>query len=183
MSSYSARELVRQSERAHGFNTALGSQPWAARGSTGPRAQPQRRTRLPTPVMPPASQINAVAAAQAGAQTAASLAAEEPPTPTTTPTPTPATATTTNYQTQADEDDDGYGTEPYEAVHDDEPELQYGEPSDTQRLLELEQEVAQLRLANHHLEGELARLRRLRNQERQLNQLATGPYWISRTRR
>jgi hypothetical protein len=51
------------------------------------------------------------------------------------------------------------------------------------RLLELEQEAAQLRLEVHNLETELTRQRRLRAQERNLNQLATGLYGISRTRR
>jgi len=177
----SARERVRQSERAHGYNTAHGTQTWATMGATGPRSNPTRRTRLPTPLAAPVPQLHTVATAQAAAaaaQAAAALAAEEPPAPTQTPA-----------QSDAEEEPaDGYETELYEH---EEPYDQHvttpphGAPalSDHQHYLELEQEVAQLRLSNHHLQAEITRLRRLRNQERNLDQLATGPYWISRARR
>ena len=73
--------------------------------------------------------------------------------------------------------DPGYGTddtEPYEAVGDDDDQL---------RILQLEQEVAQLRVQIHRLQTELRRQRRIRRQTQDLNQLSTGPYWISRARR
>jgi len=73
--------------------------------------------------------------------------------------------------------DAGYGTdetEPYEAVGDEDNQL---------RILQLEQEVAQLRLHIHHLQTELSRQRRIHRQTQDLNQLSTGAYWISRARR
>ena len=83
--------------------------------------------------------------------------------------------------------DGGYGTdgtEQYEAVGDDlEPEPPQHQEDDQLRVLQLEQEVAQLRLQVHNLLAELERQRRVQRQHRQLDQLSTGPYWISRTRR
>ena len=87
------------------------------------------------------------------------------------------------------DDDGGYGTdttELYEPLQEellDDAPPQTTDESSQLRLLELEQEAAQLRLEVHNLQTELTSQRRLRNQERNLNQLATGPYWISRTRR
>ena len=117
---------------------------------------------------------HAAAAAQGAALAAAAaqaLAAEEPP------------------DTTHEHPDDGYGTdttELYEPLQeevllDDAPPQT--DESGQLRLLELEQEAAQLRLEVHNLQTELVRQRRLRSEQRSLNQLATGPYWISRTRR
>ena len=80
-------------------------------------------------------------------------------------------------ETDGQHQDHGYATddtEPYEAVGDDDNQL---------RILQLEQEVAQLRLQIHRLQTELSRQRRIHRQTQDLNQLSTGPYWISRTRR
>jgi len=139
-----------------------------------------RSTRLPTPLQaPPPTPVpaaHAAAAAQGAALAAAAaqaLAAEEAP------------DTTHEHP----DDGGGYGTdttELYEPLQEeellDDAPPQTGE-SGQLRLLELEQEAAQLRLEVHNLQAELVRQRRLRSQERNLNQLATGPYWITRTRR
>jgi len=139
-----------------------------------------RSTRLPTPLQaPPPTPVpaaHAAAAAQGAALAAAAaqaLAAEEAP-------------DTTHEHL---DDGGGYGTdatEMYEPLQEE--DLLDDAPPQTDesgqlRLLELEQEAAQLRLEVHNLQTELVRQRRLRSQERNLNQLATGPYWISRTRR
>ena len=173
----SARDRIRASERAHGYGVAQGSQAWASARRPGLDHRPMRSTRLPTPLQaPPPTPVpaaHAAAAAQGAALAAAAaqaLAAEEPP-------------NTTHEQ------DDGYGTdttELYEPLQeevllDDAPPQT--DESGQLRLLELEQEAAQLRLEVHNLQTELVRQRRLRSEQRSLNQLATGPYWISRTRR
>ena len=134
-----------------------------------------RSTRLPTPLQasppPPVPAAHAAHAAAAAAATAQALAAEEAP------------DTTHDHP----DDDGGYGTDTTELYEPLQEELLDDAPPQTDessqlRLLELEQEAAQLRLEVHNLQTELTRQRRLRNQERNLNQLATGPYWISRTR-
>ena len=176
----SARDRIRASERALGYNTAQGSQAWASARRPGLDHRPMRSTRLPTPLQaPPPTPVpaaHAAAAAQGAALAAAAaqaLAAEEAP------------DTTHEHP----DDGGGYGTdttEMYEPLQEE--ELLDGAPPQTDesgqlRLLELEQEAAQLRLEVHNLQTELVRQRRLRSQERNLSQLATGPYWISRTRR
>ena len=137
-----------------------------APGAGPPHALDPAPDAAPSP--PAAAQGAALAAAAAQA-----LAAEEAP------------DTTHEHP----DDDGGYGTdatEMYEPLQEE--ELLDDAPPQTDesgqlRLLELEQEAAQLRLEVHNLQTELVRQRRLRSQERNLNQLATGPYWISRTRR
>ena len=174
----SARDRIRASERAHGYGVAQGSQAWASARRSGLDHRPMRSTRLPTPLQaPPPTPVpaaHAAAAAQGAALVAAAaqaLTAEEAP------------------DTTHEHPDDGYGTdttELYEPLQEevllDDAPPQTDEGSQL-RDLELEQEAAQLRLEVHNLQTELVRQRRLRSEQRSLNQLATGPYWISRTRR
>ena len=190
----SHRDLIRQSERACGYGLEQGSQTWSMFGPTGPRKNPRRcTTRLPTPPAAPAAAVQAAAAQAAAAQAAvaqaavaqaavvqaaAAQAAAEPPTPMQTP-----------VQSDSDEPVEGYEGELYDQNEDlydqNAPAPPHGELalSDHQRCLEAEHEVARLRLVNHHLQAEITRLRRLRNQERNLDQLAAGSYWIPRGRR
>ena len=166
----SARDRIRASERALGYNVAQGTQAWAAARRPG-LDRPMRSTRLPTPLQaPPPTPVPAAhAAAAAQAAAAAAQAAE-------------ALAAEADEQPYDDgQQDTGYDTEPYEAVGD---ELEFHQQDDNQlRVLTLEEEVAQLRLQIHRLHAELSRQRRIQRQQQELNQLSTGPYWISRTRR
>ena len=162
------RDRIRASERAMGYHVAQGSQPWASMPSTGSRRQPTRSIRQPTPLPAPptpvafqAASVQA-AAAQAAHAMLAEAAAEQEHDHEHDHTP---------YESDA--------TETYEQV-DAEEGQRLGDPL---LVLQLEQQVAQLRLEVHALEAELARQRRLRNEQSQLRQLATGPYWISRSRR
>ena len=163
MASSSYRERIRQSERAHGHNTALGSQAWAARGGSGSRSMPTRSARLPTPLpVPPPTPLTGawVDPSAAAAAQAAMLQAEA------------------EAGDQADEDDQGNETDPYELAFDEDldgGDDQGGDPQQQgMRILELESEVA-------HLRVELARACRLRNRERELQSAARGPYWTIRS--
>ena len=173
----SARDRIRASERALGYNVAQGSQSWASARRPG-LDRPMRSTRMPTPLQaPPPTPVPAHAAvmAQSAAAAAQAMAAEE------------AEADEDHHHQGEHPQDGGYGTdgtEQYEAVGDElEPEPPQHQEDDQLRVLQLEQEVAQLRLQVHNLLAELERQRRVQRQQRQLDQLKTGPYWISRTRR
>ena len=171
----SARDRIRASERSLGYNVAQGSQAWASARRPG-LDRPMRSTRMPTPIQaPPPTPVPAHAAvmAQSAAAAAQAMAAEE--------------ADEEHHHQGQHHQDGGYGTdgtEQYEAVGDElEPEPPQHQEDDQLRVLQLEQEVAQLRLQVHNLLAELERQRRVQRQHRQLDQLSTGPYWISRTRR
>ena len=176
----SARDRIRMSERALGYNVAQGSQAWASARRPG-LDRPMRSTRLPTPLpAPPPTPVPAAhAAAMAQSALAAAVAAQAM-------AAEAAEVDEEQYEGEHQQDG-GYGTdgtEPYEAVGDDlEPEPPQLQEDDQLRVLQLEQEVAQLRLQVHNLLAELERQRRVQRQQRQLDQLSTGPYWISRTRR
>ena len=165
----SARDRIRASERALGYNVAQGTQAWAATRRPG-LDRPMRSTRLPTPLQaPPPTPVPAAhAAATAQAAAAAAQAAE-------------ALAAEADEEPYDDgQQDAGYDTEPYEAVG----ELESHQQDDNQlRVLTLEEEVAQLQLQIHRLHAELSRQRRIHRQQQELDQLSTGPYWISRARR
>ena len=158
----SARDRIRASERALGYNVAQGTQAWAATRRPG-LDRPMRSTRLPTPLQAPPPTPVPAAHATAAAQAAEALAAEAEEQP---------------YDDG--QQDAGYETEPYEAVGD---ELEHHQDDNQLRVLTLEEEIAQLRLQIHRLHAELSRQRRIHRQQQELNQLSTGPYWISRTRR
>ena len=163
----SARDAIRASERALGYHVAQGTQAWASVRRPG-LDRPMRSTRLPTSRQAPQSTPVPTAHAAAANQ---SVAAEE--------ATTQAAAARADGQPYDDgqHQDAGYGTddtESYEAVGDNDNQL---------RILQLEQEVAQLRLQIHHLQTELIRQRRIHRQAQDLNQLSTGAYWISRARR
>ena len=179
MAAPSMRDFVRQSERAHGYNTALGSQQWAALSGTGPRRQPPRTTRQPTPTQ---ALVRAPPSYDAAARQQA--VAEE-----TTPEYTAQNLTDDLAAEHEDEYDHDGGLDEHDANLGDHNSAYLRGLEE--ELTELREELAGLReeLAVRETAAaaaratEAARRRRLGAQHRQLGSLSAGPYWITRSPR